>query len=430
MFADLAQHGNTRWTYQLLLRTSLFWMISERRNWRRRFAQVVERWTAGNGQNSKPTFEGFLKAVRREYKVMAERMLARLRQVMFEIPKEQRQIAGRDVYAVDGSSLELPRTLANQQFFCGDDVDLANEDGSECAWKLAPQMHMTTLWHVKLALPWDWKVGPGDTSERNDLREMLASLPENSLVVGDAGFVGYDLWDAMLNEGVDFVVRVGSNVCLIEGLTPTGNRDDLYSFWPHAARRAGYPPRLLRLVKTTLGKTEAYLVTNVLDPEQLSDADVVEIYMARWGVEVFYRGLKQTFGRRRLRGQTPESALAEIHLSMLSLCMLHLMGLQSSGFKTLSPSTPGLSTVGLLDAVRDAMASPKSYPLENESLQARLSTAYLDNYKRKGSKRSRRYPRRNQQKKCGSPVFRPPIREEQTKLKSLIRKGIYQALAI
>lgn len=431
MFADLRQHGNTRWTYDVLLRTSLCWMISERRNWRRRFGEIVRVWTTETDERSL-TFEGFLKAVRREYEVLTERMIRQLRKVMLDISPDLRQVAGRDVFAVDGTSLELPRTLANQEYFCGEEVDVANEEGTECTWKLAPQMHLTALWHVKLALPWEWSAAPGDTSERNDLRDMVASLPENALVVGDAGFVGYDLWSTVLGEGVDIVVRVGSNVHLIEGLEPTEGRDDLVSFWPHEARRAGHPPRMLRLVKTKLGRTDAYLVTNVLDPRELSDDDVVAIYEARWGVEVFYRGLKQTFARRRLKGRTPSSALAELNLSMLSLWMLHLLGLLESQEIQAAPkpSLPRLSTVRLLDAFRDAIGRPEECPLECDSLPSLLRRAHLDSYHRKRSKQSRRYPRQNQQKKCGSPKIRRPIREEIIKLNSLIRKGLYQSVTI
>lgn len=432
MFTDLKQHGNTRWIHTLLLRTSLFWMISERRNWRRRFREVVRVCVTEDNNDQSLTFEGFLKAVHREYVVMTERLIARLREVMLdEIPPELRQVSGRDVFAVDGTSLELPRTLANQKFFCADGVDVEDESGSECAWKQTPQMHLTTLWHVNSALPWEWRAAPGDTSERHDLRAMVGSLPEQALVVADAGFVGYDLWEAVLAEHVDFVVRVGSNVHLIEGLEPTGDRDDWVSFWPHEARRAGQPPQTLRLVKTKLGKTDAYLVTNVLDRENLSDLDVAALYRARWGVEVFYRGLKQTFGRRRLKGRTPASALAELHLSMLTLCTLHLLGLlASSEIQQASPSLPPLSTTGLLDAVRDALSCPDLHPPERESLCQQLRVAHLDDYLREGSKRSRRYPRQNQQGKCGSPVIRGPKREEQTKLATLIRKGLYQPIAI
>ena len=410
----------------MLLRTSLLWMVSERRNWRRRFSEVASSWLSRADGDKTLTFEGFLKAVRREYKVMTSRMTARLRQVMFEMTPQLRQTAGRDVFAVDGTSLEMPRTRANQEFFCGEDVEIDNKD--ECRWKLTPQMQLTTLWHVGLGVPYSWLASPGNTDERNDLRDMVADLPPRAVVVADAGFTGYQLWKTVLEADVDLVVRVGATIHLIEGLEPTDGRDDLYSFWPHSARRAGHPPRLMRLVKTVLGKTQAYLLTNVLDVSVLSDDDVVAIYKARWGVEVFYRGLKQTFARRRLIGRTPESALAELHLSMLSLWMLHLLGIQESKQYQQKTALPSLSTIKLIDAFRDAMAI-KFYS-DGAALKFALAKAQLDTYQRQKDKRSRRYPRKNEQKKCGSPVIRPPVREEITKLISLKKQAQCNHVAI
>lgn len=428
MFADLRQHGHTRWHYDLLLRTSLLWMVSERRTWERRFEEVRRLWLEESEHTRRLTFSGFLQAVRREYEVLTQRLVTRLRVVLFEIDPQVRQTAGRDVFAVDGTSLELPRTRANQEYFCADGMDLDNDEGTECGWKLTPQMHLTCLWHVGLGLPWDWRVAPGDTGERNDLRQMAASLPEGALVVGDAGFVGYDLWEAVLAAGVDIVVRVGSNVHLIEDLESTNGRSDLVSFWPQEARRGGHPPRLMRLVKTKLGKTDAYLVTSVLDSNELSDADVIAIYKARWGIELFYRGLKQTFARRRLLARRPDSALAEANLSLLVLWLVHLSGLEASADIKVDKSR--LSTIRLLNAFRDVLAHPNERPFADAALPSQLQTAHIDSYHRKRSKRSRRYPRKYQGKTCGSPVIRPAKHEEKTKLNSLIRNGAYHPLTI
>ena len=50
-----------------------------------------------------------------------------------------------------------------------------------------------------------------------------------------------------------------------------------------------------------------WLVTSVLDPQQLSVRSVEDIYRRRWGVEVFIRGLKQTFGRGKLRSHATQN---------------------------------------------------------------------------------------------------------------------------
>lgn len=219
MFTDLRQHGHTKWKFDILLRTSLMWMVSERRTWKRRFEEVVRLWTDDEVDLSGRTFAGFLKAVRRACSVMSERLSRRLQSVMLTVDPSVRTIAGRDVFAVDGTSLELPRTRANQEFFCGENVDPDSTDRDTSEWKRTPQMQLTALWHV--GLPWAWRTGPGDTNEKKHLRDMIPTLPENALVVADAGFVGFDLWETLIESSTDFVVRVGNNVHLIDDLEET-----------------------------------------------------------------------------------------------------------------------------------------------------------------------------------------------------------------
>ncbi|MBL4883436.1 MAG: transposase [Planctomycetaceae bacterium] len=74
------------------------------------------------------------------------------------------------------------------------------------------------MFHAGLNLPWDWRIGPCDSSERQHALEMLESLPENSLLTGDAGFVGYDFARSVLESGSQLLVRVGANVKLLKKL--------------------------------------------------------------------------------------------------------------------------------------------------------------------------------------------------------------------
>jgi IS4 transposase len=40
-----------------------------------------------------------------------------------------------------------------------------------------------------------------------------------------------------------------------------------------------------------------------MDSDKLSEEAAVDIYRRRWGIEVFFRTLKQTFDRRKLRSE-------------------------------------------------------------------------------------------------------------------------------
>ena len=157
------------------------------------------------------------------------------------------------------------------------------------------------LWHVGSGLPWAWRTGPSDSSERAHLQEMLSELPENSLLTADAGFVGYDLWTSILSAGQSLLVRVGGNVRLLKKLGYVREHAGLVYLWPDAVAQRDQPPLVLRLIVAHNGRQPVYLVTNVNSTAELSDAEAIAIYRRRWGIELFYRNCKQTFERRKLR---------------------------------------------------------------------------------------------------------------------------------
>ena len=180
-------------------------------------------------------------------------------------------------------------------------------------------MWITTLWHVTTGLAWNWRLGPSDSSERTHLREMLASLPLHPLIVADAGFVGDDFLKSILDAPQQLLIRVGSNVRLLRKLGTVHETSQTVYLWPDGARKRQQPPLVLRLVVLHDGRKPVYLVTSVLDKQQLSDAQVADLYRRRWGIELYYRHLKQTFGRTKLRSHNAKNAEIEMHWALLGL---------------------------------------------------------------------------------------------------------------
>ena len=123
-------------------------------------------------------------------------------------------------------------------------------------------MWLTLLWHVGTGLPWAWRTGPSDSSERGHLEEMLGELPENSLITADAGFVGYDFWSAILDAGHHFVIRVGANVRLIRKLGYARQYDHTVYLWPTSGEEEPAAVGVALIVMHN-GKHPVYLVTNL-----------------------------------------------------------------------------------------------------------------------------------------------------------------------
>src|SRR3954470_22531211 len=201
-------------------------------------------------------------------------------------------VGGYAVFGVDGSRLELPRTESNEACFAPaprrrskskskskrrrrSTAAAAGAAAAGAKKANSPQMWLTTMWHVGTGLPWDWRLGPSDSSERAHLKQMIAALPAGALVTADAGFVGYEYWKALLDSGRQLLIRVGANVRLLRGLGYARERAGRVYLWPdrEAARRR--PPLVLRSVVARGRRHPVYLVTCVLDEETLSDGQII-----------------------------------------------------------------------------------------------------------------------------------------------------------
>ena len=53
-----------------------------------------------------------------------------------------------------------------------------------------PRIWLTMLWHVGSGLPWDWRTGPSDSSERGHFQEMLAAAARRIVADGRCRFRG------------------------------------------------------------------------------------------------------------------------------------------------------------------------------------------------------------------------------------------------
>ncbi len=350
------------------------------------------------------SYSGFTRASVLQMPALVEALKRRLRRQMRESAGAHWRRGRRPAFAVDGTRIEAPHTAANEA-----DLGCAGRD------KSAPQVSLTVLWHMGTGTPWDYRVGPGTAGERTHMRAMVAEMPPGSLVVADAGFVGYALCLRLLRSGQHFLLRVGGNITLLEGLGyHREERDGLVYLWPQKHRRCR--PLVLRLIALRHGRQDVYLLTDVLDPAQLTDAEAAEWFGLRWGEEVFFRSYKQTLQRRRLLSRTAATALVEAQWVLLGLWLLGLMTVSRLVAEGVDPLA--LSVAKARDAVRHALRGtrPRRGP---RSLEAALRAATKDTYRRRGSKAARDYPRKKREKPPRPPKIQSATQTEVKKARKL-----------
>lgn len=434
IFVGLRLHGNTTWTPAGFVWLALCWAWSESKQVTNAFEAVVVQ-SRQLGIESLSTYQGFMNAAVRWTPKLMPLLWTTIQQRMERIGGAYWRVDGWLPIAFDGSRSTTPRTKSNEAAFCAANYGSGKtakyrkkktkgmrrrKNEKNPAQPQAPQAWITLMWHMGLRLPWKWRLGPSNSSERSHVIEMLAEqeFPENTLFCGDAGFVGYPLWEAILSHGGQFLIRVGSNVHLLSEWADCEERKDGTVYcWPKN-RQSTQPPLQLRLVKVRLGKTPVCMLTSVLEPTELPKRQIINFYKMRWSIEVGFRGLKQTLGRAKLHCHSSKRIFVELHWSLMALTVAGLFAsqvqLRSGSDPATSPQRRSLAKT--IRALRHCLRYLTETVDRSEQLQQKLRLAVTDDYQRKKPKRARYRPPNPDKKPMGNPQIRPLTQKEKAAL--------------
>jgi hypothetical protein len=412
------------WTPETLVFAALLWACSDEKTLVERFSvtrKIIINRYAGQPEPA-GSYQAFTKVLRKWTEPSLQTLAAAFRQRMTSLLAAVWMVEGWPVFAVDGSRVDVPRTRRNEERYSPKSklsraaqkrrrrqrrrtTQAARERKANI-----PRIWLTMMWHVGSGLPWDWRTGPSDSSERGHFQEMLGAAPAGSLLTADAGFVGYDLWKTVLDAGHQLLVRVGSNVQLLKKLGYAREHGGWVYLWPDRQAKKRLPPLVLRMVVVAnRDRKPVYLVTSVMKAARLSDAQTAAVYGKRWGIEVYYRHCKQTFERRKLRSHNPDNAMVELHWSLLGMWA---MGLHSHSRLVAHGVPPErISFAGVWRAYRRAIREYKSRPDRGERLWQLIDRALIDPYKRR-NKTARDYPRKKQEQSAGPPILRKATRAQ------------------
>lgn len=390
-----------RWTLEYLIYVSVLMVLDGSEHLKDRFAhsrQAVVEMFRGRKRPGE-TYQGYVAACgrlrRRHWRAIHRHLREHHRFVAG--PFWQRD--GWVAFAADGTRVELPRTAANEQAF-----GCAGRD------KTAPQLQLTSLYHLGTGLPWTWQIGAGTESEQVHLRHLARRLPADSLLVADAGFTSFELLRYLLERRVQFLVRMGSNRTLLTGLADTTVRvrGETVWLWPKD-KQTRYPPLRLRLIRIEQANhSPMCLVTSVQDDQALTDQQIGRFYRMRWGQEVFHRAFKQTLAQHKMGSDSPAVAKRELAWALVGYLVL---GLWSVGARIEAGDDPlNWSAAESLRVVRGAMRSGGQSG--RGTLRMRLRQVRKDLYVRRGPKAARNWPRKKNDHPPGLPKLREATPQE------------------
>jgi len=227
---------------------------------------------------------------------------------------------GRVVRVLDGSSLSMPDTAANQSRY---PQPATQKHG--CGF---PVMRLAALFCLATGTLLGLAHGALSVPERALGRRLWRLLEKGCVLLADRGFCGFaDYW-ALGQRGVDAVTRLharrGPGARKIKTLAKGG--------WLVEWKKTGAAPKWMtpkqwRALPDTLPvrhihvravikglRTQAFtLATTILDAKAYPAAAFANLYLRRWRTELFLRDIKITLGMDRLRCQSP----AMIHKELL-----------------------------------------------------------------------------------------------------------------
>jgi hypothetical protein len=441
LFSKDEFHGNTRWNPEQLAAQALIWSWQETKYVTDAFEHTAEVCAELGWKKTAMTYTSFMNALDRYGNVWSSRLRDRYQALAEEAGERLFRTGHWMLIGFDGSRATAPRTVSNEQAFCAPNYGQGRRakygkkkskgmrrkrNKQHPPHPQAPQAWITMMWHMGLRLPWTWRLGPSNASERDHVKQILAEerFPENTLFCGDAGFVGYPLWSAILQVCGHFVVRVGANVNLLsEHADVKRLGGGIVLCWPKGKMESGEPPLRLRLVQVQVGKTKMWLLTSVLDPRQLTRKQLIRVYKMRWGIELEFRGLKQTIDKHKLRCRNSDRLLVELDWSLRGMAVAELLALREQ-IAAASKDKPeedydpqDRSLANTMRVMRKTMRNLNKYYDPTDNLFHELSQAKVQRYTNHTDKRARYRPANPDKKSLGDPTVRKLSAKERARLR-------------
>ncbi|WP_374966526.1 IS4 family transposase [Lysinibacillus sp. RS5] len=141
------------------------------------------------------------------------------------------------------------------------------------------------------------------------------------LYVFDRGYLDYERFDRMTDDGLFFVSRLRKNAVtrVIESFKvpeQSSVLSDEMILIGNTQNRAENVFRRIEVIDPN-GK-ELHLITNRFD---LSADEVAKLYKSRWAIELFFKWMKQHLNIKKFYGQSEQAVHNQVYIAMIVYCL-------------------------------------------------------------------------------------------------------------
>jgi len=271
-------------------------------------------------------------------------MVAHLTQFLGErinaqLPSEWRW-RGRRVRLIDGTTVTLPDTAANQEAF-------PQQRGQQpgVGFPICRVVGITCLASGALLNAAIGRFNGKGGDEQTLLRTIQDTFQAGDVVMGDAFFATYFFIAAMQARDIDILMeqhgarkrvtdfRYGQKLGVRDHLIVI-SKPKLRPDWMSEAQYAAAPDTVTVRELQTGGKV---MVTTLSCHKSHPKEALKSLYKSRWHVELDIRNIKDTMGMNVLSCKTPEMAIKEIWVYLLAYNLIRLMMAQSALLADIKP---------------------------------------------------------------------------------------------
>lgn len=234
---------------------------------------------------------------------------------------------GLRVFAIDGTKKNLPDSPQLRDFF-------EAPDGANF-----PQMLTCALFDVMAKVPLNVIRGPFWASERMMAQELIKDLNAGDLLVLDRGYPCYKLFFDMIQQGLDFVVRLPKHGMFkaVKTFLASGKRDGIVTLFPPKTLLKEHPdvnftPLKLRIIKIAVpgSKKPLILITTLLDRKKFPAAELRDLYHFRWNQEEFFKTIKEHLNAEQFHGRCTQFIDQELIAIYLYYTLTRIMMMQTA----------------------------------------------------------------------------------------------------
>lgn len=238
---------------------------------------------------------------------------------------------GRAVKVVDGTTVLMPDTEANQAEF--------PQHGKQAPGVGFPLARLVGVISLSTGAVLDAAMGPYQgkgTGEYGLFRRLTDAFVTGDVMLGDSYFCSYFLIAEMMRRGVDVLFEQhGARHTDFRRGKRLGARDHRVYWTKPAVRPAwmsleqyrAYPDEL-RVREVKVGKK--ILVTTFLSSRKFTKAALEDLFCQRWQVELTLRYIKTTLGMEMLSCKTPAMCEKEMWVYFLAYNLIRLLMAQAA----------------------------------------------------------------------------------------------------